>query len=298
MTEAREALVQLPEDVLLGFARQHLEGLSGVFLAPDIPPGKVRGARAAHGLHLRASEPIVVLFDDTMFGSARDGFVATPAQLCWKGFLSHPRRILWDDLAALQIYAEDRHVEIALGEVPAPWVEGGPERVRQFLVACRQYRRGAAAPYREPARVRETPTLAESIVRIARRSLGEREWVHYAPSIPDRMLAAVRTVHAPHLAEGEEVLVLYDDTLFGSGNDGWIVTEHRLCWRGFLGAPQAQRWSDLAPSVLGVDGDLLLLGEGMRIDLRLRPGMARLVADVLRQVAELVRRPAQGPGAT
>lgn len=286
MVPPRAAAFVIAEDVLCALAREHLAGLDAVFVAPDIPARKLRNAREEHALHLPAGEPIAVLFDATSFGSGRDGFVLTPLQICWKDFLEHPRRLLWADLAGASVFPAARHVELGHGKLPVPWIASGPDQVCALLLACRQRRR-AGAPYRDVVLAPEI-TLADTIVRAARRHLGEREWVHYAPSIPPRMLDAARTVHAYHLAETDEPLVLYDDTVFGSGNDGLVLTERGLCWRGFLGAADAMPWAAIDPERIAIDGDLLFLEAERKIDLRMRPGMARLVAGALAEIAREV----------
>lgn len=290
--EQPRALV-IPEDVLCALARDHLHGLDGVHVAPDIPSGKLERARAEHRLHLPAHEPVAVLFDATSLGSARDGFLLTPAQLCWKGFWEHARRILWEDLRGAPIAAGARDVELAHGHVPAPWTAAAPERVRDLLIACRD-QRPLGTPYRNAAFDRAPVTLADAILRAARRHLGEREWVHYDPSIPPGMLAAVRTVHERLLEPHEDILVLYDDTVFGSGNDGLVFTERGVHWRGFLGRAEHVAWRDVVPDRIDVDGDLVSVLEpsadagDRRIDLRMRPGMGRIVAEAIAAVARLV----------
>jgi hypothetical protein len=288
MVPPRAAPFVIAEDVLCALARQHLAGLDSVFVAPDIPPRKLRHAREEHALHLAADEPVAVLFDATSFGSGRDGFLLTPLQICWKDFLEHPRRLLWADLANASVFPAARHVDLGHGKLPVPWIEGGPDAVCALLLACRQQRR-PGAPYRDVVLPVER-TLADTIASAARRHLGERGWIHYRPSIPPTMLDAVRTVHARHLAPDDEALVLYDDTVFGSGNDGFILTERGLCWRGFLGPADAMPWSEVAPEHIALDGDLLFLEPERKIDLRMRPGMARLVANALAEIAREVGR--------
>lgn len=291
----------LAEDVILSLAREHLEGTVGVYLAPDIPARKLRRARAAHGQHLGAREPIVALFDATILGSGEDGFLATPERFCWKNLMEHPRAVRWSDLARTPVRALDRRVEIARGLVPAPWVHDGAERVRDFLIACGRRTRTTAAPYRDVVREREPRTLADRIVATARRALGELDWVHYRPSIPPKMLSAVRLIHAKNLAPGEEILVLYDDTVLGSGNDGLLLTERGVCWRNFWSTAEAIPWAEISPDLIAVDGDLLALDgdptkvSRSRIDLRMRPGMARAVAGVLREITLAVQAQAAAP---
>jgi len=292
----REAIELLSRDLLLSLAHEHLDGLPNLSIAPDIAPRKLRRARSIHELHLGAGEPILVLFDSTVLGSGEDGFVATPSQICWKNFLEYPRRVRWDELAQTAVEAHGRHVEIARGQVEVPSIAGGPERVRAFLLACAVRAPVSATPYREPAQPRDVLTVEQLIVQTARRALGELSWVHYRPSIPPKMVAAARIVHERHLAASEDILVLYDDTLFGSGNDGVVLTERGLCWRNFWGAAESLAWSELDPDLVVADGDLLFLNgdpdaaHSRKLDLRMRPGVARRVAGALQEIARAARQ--------
>lgn len=174
-------------------------------------------------------------------------------------------------------------------------MKDGAERVRDFLLACGRRTIAPAAPYRDVARDRGPKTFADTVVDSARRALGELGWVHYRPSIPAKMLGAVRVIHERHLARGEEILVLYDDTVLGSGSDGVVLTESGVCWRNFWSSAEKMAWSEISPDRMAVDGDLIGLdgdvaeGSKGRIDLRMRPGMARIVAGVLQEIATVVR---------
>lgn len=278
-------MAKIQKEILIASANRHLGGLPGVSVAPHIPERKLKNARAAHALHLGPDEPILVLYDATVLGGGDEGFLATPSQLCWRSFLEHPRRILWDDLADVSLTAVDRHVLIRHGEVQTPWTEGAAARVRDFLAECGRRARGGAAPYRDPGREDLDASLGETILKLARHGFGELGFIHYAPSIPPKMLAKVRAVHARALHPAEEIIVLYDDTLFGSGTDGLLFAERHLCWRTFLGDAAAIAWQDLDFDRIAWDGPLLLLPDHRPIDLQNHPGMASLVADVLRKLA-------------
>lgn len=292
--EPREHLQLLSSDLVITLAHEHLAGLPNVSIAPVILPRKARRAREAHALHLREDEPILVLFDGTLLGGGEDGFVATPWQICWRNFLEHPRRVRWSDLSETTIGARGRNLEIAGGQVPMPW-SGAPERVRAFLLACLARAQVSATPYRQPLRERDARTLDQAIIQKVRRALGELDWIHYRPSIPAKMLAAARIVHGKHLPPHEEILVLYDDTLFGSGNDGIVFTEQGILWRNFWGPAEAAAWREIDPELVFVDGDMLFLdrnlshGGGHQIDLRMRPGVARSMAGALQEIARALR---------
>lgn len=295
MRDPRDASIALPPDVLASLAREHLGGVPDLHVAPDIPPRKLRGARDVHGPSLRPDEPIVVLHDATFLGSAENGFVATSARLCWKNPFDHPRSARWDELAQAAITVRGSNIELGRGLLTAPLTGPMAERVSAFLSACCRRTTASSAPYRDFARPRGPSTFAELVVAAARRALGELEWVHYAPSIPPKMARAARVVHERHLRAGDEILVLYDDTVLGSGNDGLVLTETALFWRNFWGSAEAIAWPAVDPGRVVTDGDLLFV-EGdptderqRRIDLRMRPGMAHLVAAALREIASAAR---------
>jgi hypothetical protein len=285
----------LPPDVLAAIAREHLAGVHDAHVAPDIPPRKLRGAREAHALALPPGEPIVVLYDSTLLGGGEDGFVATPARLCWKNHYAAPRSALWDELARVALEQRGTSIGLGRGALTAPVTSRAAERVLAFLQACCLRTAPASRPYRDLARPRDPSTFAALVVSAARGALGELEWVHYAPSIPPRMKKALRVVHERHLHPRDEILVLYDDTVFGSGTDGFLLTERGVHWHNFWGPADALAWIDMDPDRVVTDGDLLFVeGEPARdnerhLDLRMRPGMARLVADALREIARAAR---------
>lgn len=303
MRDAREELVLLPPEVIASLAREHLAGLDEVHVAPDIPPRKLRGASEVNAPSLRQGDPIVVLYDSTLFGSAADGFVVTPARLCWKNHFDHPRSARWDELAHVDLVVRGTDIEVGRGLLMAPMTSAAAEQVCTFLQACCRRAVARSAPYRAIARGRGPTTFAELVIAAARRALGELDWVHYAPCIPPKKIAAVRIAHAKHLPARDEVLVLYDETVFGSGNDGLLLTETGLFWRNFWSAAEGLAWAEMDPERVVTDRDLLFVDgdpsreDQRRIDLRMRPGMAHHVAGALREIArESARGWARAPG--
>jgi len=57
-------------DAIVKLAQRHMGSASSVFYAPSIPHKKLGKARAVHALHLTDDDPILVLYDDTLFGGA------------------------------------------------------------------------------------------------------------------------------------------------------------------------------------------------------------------------------------
>jgi hypothetical protein len=295
MRDPHELLVLLRPDVLVNLAREHLSGVADLHVDPDIPPRKLRGAREVHALHLPPDEPIVLLCDSTLFGGGDVGFVATPARLCWKNWLDHPRSARWDELARMELAVHENVVRLARGRLESAPTPRVAELVRDFLEACCRRTIASSAPYRDAARDSGPATFAELVVSSARRALGEVDWVHYAPSIPPKMKHAARAALGEHLAPDEAILVLYDETLLGSGSDGFVLTERGVRWRNLWSRPDALAWTELSPERAAIDRDQLFFDgaptgdDARRIDLRMHPGMAEHVLAALGEIARAAR---------
>ncbi|MBX3233283.1 MAG: hypothetical protein KIT84_33345 [Labilithrix sp.] len=107
----------------------------------------------------------------------------------------------------------------------------------------------------------------KAIVELLRRQLGVLGTVFVAPDVPARKEAAARRAHVVHLPSPEKLLALYDATMLGSGEEGFIVTTRRLCWKN-VGAPACSiQWRDIDPDRLFIDGRRLFVDdEAITID--------------------------------
>ena len=76
-------------------------------------------------------------------------------------------------------------------------------------------------------------------------SLAGKDGIYVAPSIPARKEKNARAVHAEWLPPDEPIAVLFDDTVFGAGDDGYVVTPLRICWRNFSEDPQMVPWPEV-----------------------------------------------------
>jgi hypothetical protein len=84
--------------------------------------------------------------------------------------------------------------------------------------------------------------------------------VFICPHILPKKEEAARRAHALHLPERERILVLYDATLLGSGEEGFLVTSRRLCWKNAGQPAYAIEWRDVDPDQLETDRDRLYVG--------------------------------------
>jgi hypothetical protein len=269
----------------VALVREHLGRARSIHVAPRIPSLKEANVRAVHEAHLPGSEPVLVLYDATVFGGAENGFVITPERLCWKNLLEHPRQVSWAELDPRSIVAEVDRIGVAGGgvDVSSALCAG----VASLLVAMiERHVRPDAGPYRCHADHSPDSAADRQIVRItglARRHVGELEQVYYRPAIPPLKVRNARAVHAHHLEEDEPVAVLYDDTVFGSAKDGFLITPRRLCWKNVVSDPEVAEWRSIAQSPVSARGNVVhVVGSTIQLTARadLAPRVAALLADI------------------
>lgn len=273
---------------IVALARKHI-GMGGrVFYAPSIPRDKEASARFAHDLHLPDEETILVLHDGTVFGSAEEGFLVTKQRICWKNPWEHARQIAWSELEPAAIKREVGKVILERGEIAlsGELVLG----VSRFLLAMTGATRGGdLGPYRDAQHHAITPEIVtlpgERIVTLGRTLVGEAPDLFYAPAIPRLKLQHARAAHAAHLLTGEPVAVLYDDTFFGSAEEGFLLTSERLCWKT-LGEPATQLpWGVIDAETISASGSYVEI-MGAEIKLTSRSELSGAVATLLRRITE------------
>lgn len=94
----------------------------------------------------------------------------------------------------------------------------------------------------------------EEIVDLARRSLGENGDLYYAPNIPQEKADVARATHEG-IGADERVLVLFDDTLFGSADDGFAITARGIFWKNLMEDPQGVGWDEIDPGGVTYEED-------------------------------------------
>lgn len=240
-----------------------------VHLPPGIPTDKASNVAAVHGPHLPIEEPILALYDDTLFGSGKEGFVITERRLCWKRLMFPPNFLLWDDLPFLDL-------QLAAGKI---LVRGGEEisatahEVMGALFAFLQ-----EAPPLAP-RGETMPEASRLVIQAALRTVGKSPNIGYHPYLPEAWRGQIRRVYGAIWVEGEVPLVAYDDTLMGKADEGWVATAHQLYWKPTFGEAQCLPWAKIKPDEVEVSSGGIQVGS-VEVNAHLsdlRPAMARFV---------------------
>jgi hypothetical protein len=278
-----------PQEIV-ALARRWLGQRGDVFYAPQVPSVKEMTARASHEAYLPDDEPVLVLYDGTVLGSAVNGFLVTPERLCWKNLLEHPRQIAWSEIDPEAIVPEAGRVAIAGGSI-ALSSDLAPRVARLLAEVASRSLGERGGPYRRAVDVDTDgdPAAVTRLAKVARRQLGELEDLHYHPAIPPRKLLRARAAHAASLPAAEAVAVLYDDTVFGGAEEGFLMTAHRLCYKNLSTGPASLAWVDLDPEKISQSRNAVFVPGGALL-FTAQGELAPLVAALLARLGREARR--------
>ncbi len=228
-----------------------------------------------HAHHLPSEESVLALYDSTLFGSGATGFLLTARRICWKNLMAVPQQIAYADLCPDTLSVEPHQLNLAGGQILSLTAEGLPEALCGLLALLT----GRPAPAAQG--------LIEQIRSLALLHMGEDESVFYAPEIPPKKLHRVRKTHSINLTPGEPVLVLFDDTVFGGAQEGFILTPQRLCWKNIVDRPQSVRWSALDPTTVTTAKSQVLIA-GVPISFTCEAELVLRSAQAFREIAALI----------
>lgn len=224
----------------LAAAKRHLEPLddSGVYLASHIPADKERNARQIYEGQLPQEEPLVVLYDSTVFGSAENGFLLTARRFCWKNAFFNPQALPWRSIQLQSLGTKSSELVIMENEVSCL----SEELAGAMLALVREV--ASEAQRRSPPNFTPSSGSTDGIIDLVRQHLGVDDALYIAPAIPEKKSKNVRSIHK---IEAEElILALFDNTVFGSAEESIVFTNKRICWKESFLEPTWLSWHQLA----------------------------------------------------
>jgi hypothetical protein len=225
--------------------------------APDTPKDKEETVREVHHDHLPIEEAILALYDDTVLGNAKLGFVITANRLCWKGMFAGSQYVQWHELNLEELTVQDNKLEFMNTELSVVLNRHVLEGLERFLKRVQNLNL-------KP--LRRLSAQQQAIVSEAVKALGKHNSVYLHPYLPARKLAAAKLAYGEKLGPDEIPLVLFDDTIFGGGDNGFMVTTRGLHWKNILTDPASLEWSELQPDDISVDsGGVKVKGQSVSV---------------------------------
>ncbi len=238
---------------LLAFLQAKKYSSSGrVHVAPNIPKKLLSNALAAYDLTLDPSD-VVVLIDDTMFGSGKDGCLIGHDCLAIRETFSDAVSYAYSEVQSLEIQGSklflNKRQAIAFNM---------PDKadLNQCFTLVLEWMRSQSTD-QPPASIKRAEAKAAGSQELSAAqvaavlqmtvNLAERlglERVYVRPHIPQKKLHAALESYGANMRE-DEVLVLIDDTLFGGAKEGVLMGESKLALKMVFEAPRLFFWRHL-----------------------------------------------------
>lgn len=108
------------------------------------------------------------------------------------------------------------------------------------------------------ARATRIPMTDDAVLELLRSRIGGHAYLE--PFIPAARERGARRVHYAHLPEDERVLALWDASALSSGEEGFVVTSRRLCWKNPGGTARMIEWHDVDAEAIYADAGHVFLG--------------------------------------
>jgi hypothetical protein len=155
--------IPMTDDAVLALLREHFNGIDPLYLYPSLPQKKERNVRRIHAAHLPPHEYILAIYDDTVFGSAEEGFVVTSRRLCFKNISESPQMLDWRTVDPDDIYQEGSKIAVGRARLDTVIGEDSPlfdacETV--FPILARSAKKAAASPAQAAKPVPQGPVSA------------------------------------------------------------------------------------------------------------------------------------------
>ncbi len=237
---------------LLAFLQAKKYSSSGrVHVAPNIPKKLLSNALAAYDLTLDPSD-VVVLIDDTMFGSGKDGCLIGHDCLAIRETFSDAVSYAYSEVQSLEIQGSklflNKRQAIAFNMPDKADLNQCFSLVLEWMrsqsadqPSTKRAEVKAAAGSQELS-VAQVEAVVQMTVNLAERLGLERVYVR--PHIPQKKLQAALESYGANMRE-DEVLVLIDDTLFGGAKEGVLMGESKLALKMVFEAPRLFFWRHL-----------------------------------------------------
>jgi len=105
-----------------------------------VPAKKLRNARKS--FNILPEEKVILVYDNTVFGSNKDGFALCETGIYWKKtWLNDSKRsyITWDEFARRDVWADTENYDFHLGRGDVLSItQGNAKRMVKFLIALKR----------------------------------------------------------------------------------------------------------------------------------------------------------------
>lgn len=227
------------------FKDKKFAGCKNIYIRPHIPLKKLSNAIEAYNIFVESKE-VVVLIDDTAFGSAKDGVLICEDRLIVREMFSSAQAYQYDSIESIE--CEDRQLYINGRQAMKLNIPGKDELGAFFeLLSMWIVKRDHSiqkVSSQKTASINRTNRsgIGAFLYEAGRKVVSDKLFVN--PNIPSKKLQSAINSYGNGIPL-EDVIVLVDDTAFGSAKDGILITEKNIYIKIFTESVRAYEWSSI-----------------------------------------------------
>lgn len=229
---------------LIKILKEIFDGTHNCFISPNIPKRKLDNITNKYQTYLKTGEKILLIYDGTMFGSAKDGFILTSNGVGWSETFGEPKYCLFNNLILENIrHQGDTELIFENGKHGAFVFSN---QINEICVKIKLLLQKILEKIPDNLIPLNTKNIKNHVT--LKKYIKVFEGTHncfIGSEIPKRKQKNVSEKYQYLLKKGEEILLVYDGTLFGSAKDGFILTSNGIGWSKTLGAPNYTPYANL-----------------------------------------------------
>jgi len=225
------------------FKEKKFAGYEKIYIRPHIPAKQLSNAVGAYSVIVDPKE-VVALIDDTAFGSGKDGILICESRLVIRQVFASARAYDYDAIESIS--CEGRRLFINEREA-YKLVQPDKHGLAELFDLMNQWisRRGASTAQSgepraaKPASGKSNSGMGEFLYGLGRKVVSDKVYVR--PHIPAKKLQSALNAYGNGLSP-EDVIILVDDTAFGSAKDGILITDNSIYIKIFTESLRAYEW--------------------------------------------------------
>lgn len=225
------------------FKEKKFAGFERIYIRPHLPAKQLSNAVGAYSVRVDPKE-VIVLVDDTAFGSGKDGILICENRLVIREVFSSARAYDYDAIDSIS--CEGRRLFINEREA-YKLIQPDKHDLADFFELMNQWisRRGASAVKSRESRTdapvsgKANTGMGEFLYDVGRKVVSDKVYVR--PHIPAKKLQSAINAYGNGLSP-EDVIILVDDTAFGSAKDGILITDKSIYIKIFTESLRAYEW--------------------------------------------------------
>ncbi|WP_127533000.1 hypothetical protein [Paenibacillus kobensis] len=201
---------------------------------------------------LQPGEIPLIVYDNTAFGSAKDGCMITNQRICIRNPFSKPKSFSYDAVSLIELKGMSKELFVNGFEVSLTMLSSDSAKLKFCAMLNRARNDLAGANVQQDSKPGAQSggfshaDFARSLLEksILSNDLARNLFLYGDGPKSDKKFQSACTSYAS-LQPGEIPLILFDDTAFGSAKQGLLLSSEALYVRNMMAQGVRFRWSDI-----------------------------------------------------